>query len=48
MSSSGGLADTFFLFQLLGIPFTLTNVIIYMVICFIVFIGIVGACALTK
>lgn len=43
--SSGGLADTYFLFQLLGISFTITNVIIYTVICIILFVAIVGLCA---
>lgn len=43
--SSGGLADTYFFFQLLGIPFTLTNVILYalMMFVFIVVVGVVCA-----
>lgn len=44
--SSGGLADTYFLFQLLGVPFTWENVLTYIAICgFIFLVGICG-CAL--
>lgn len=42
--SSGGLADTFFLFHLLGIPFTLTNVILYSVLCFIFIVIVAVVC----
>lgn len=42
--SSGGLADTFFLFQLLGIPFTLTNVLLYSVLCFMFIVIVAVLC----
>lgn len=46
MSSGGGLADTYFLFQLLGIPFTITNVVIYTGICILFFIIVVSVCTI--
>ena len=41
-----GLADTYFLFQLLGIPFTLENMITYTAIIFFVFALMI--CCLTR
>ena len=42
---SGGLADTYALFQLLGIPYTITNVILYTLFTIVIFVLIIGVCA---
>ena len=43
--SSGGLADTYFLFHLLGIPFTITNVLIYAGISLVFYVIVMVLCA---
>lgn len=43
MGDGGSLADIYFLFKLLGMPFTIENVIIYIGICVFI-VGVVLLC----
>lgn len=35
------LADTYFLFQLLGIPFTIMNVFLFAILAFVIIVGFI-------